>query len=787
MRHTDRNRDAHVWETTLRRQDTADVLDELPDPLLNRTFGGLVAGDNSDGTSWISSSPLRVATGQAVSAGRLAIMTHTAQTRTVSEWAKGIEATLASTSPASAKRVAAAHAERRATMKEFWGRSYVTVGEMAPPPPVPSSFFIANSTVANVTNSTILVAAFVCTTPDSCASEAATACLAKGAACQSFAVAQDWKGPNGQSKNGVPIEAQLYTSTFQSCSSTDCPKQPWGSRGTAFSGSTLWVKRGNSSVSSSPAPPPLAAPFLLNQNYLLFRYQQLIQGNGSTAIVSNRPCARARQHPSLNLSTVLLLQHFNGGIIDWGATGDNSQPKNVPDHGNPDYRAWGSGFWFQNVRMAYYPNLADGDSDQLLGLFRHYRRTMPLLRSRAKNWFGTDKGSMFFAETSWFWGSYLPDNFGCDQWNETNRMHQSYGPRGKPDVTNKFMWHHIEGGIELAGLMVRHWHFTADTSVLQKYTLPWCDGMLQWYDQHYPKLPNGTMLLLNAKSCETYLKCTNPAPQVAGLHMVLDGLLQLPTELLGASRLDFYTSVRNGLPSMPLMASASNNPAAPASAVQIAPCLINVTTVTDAHHARGGYPIKADRVNGEAVETYPIWPYEVVSARNDSVIGENTQTYRIDGGSNTAWDYNAGLVPAILGGQMNAQTAFAATLQRLMPTIDQSQYPGYSTAGTGCADGCPQMENQGIVRTTLQKMLLSTDNPGHGNAIYLLPTWPQARDVSFKLHAPQQTIVEVEYKAGKIRRLVVTPVARKNDVVLPSFLASKLPASVNVLDPHRSE
>ena len=43
----------------------------------------------------------------------------------------------------------------------------------------------------------------------------------------------------------------------------------------------------------------------------------------------------------------------DGGIIDWGATGDNSQPKGVPDHGNVDFRQWGSGFWFQNVRMAY--------------------------------------------------------------------------------------------------------------------------------------------------------------------------------------------------------------------------------------------------------------------------------------------------------------------------------------------------------------------------------------------------------------------------------------------------
>jgi len=54
-------------------------------------------------------------------------------------------------------------------------------------------------------------------------------------------------------------------------------------------------------------------------------------------------------------------------------------------------------------------------------------------------------------------------------------------------------------------------------SVLKKYTLPWIDGVLQWYDLHYPRSSNGTLVLLNAKSCESYNHCTNPAPQIAGL------------------------------------------------------------------------------------------------------------------------------------------------------------------------------------------------------------------------------------------------------------------------------
>ena len=431
-----RNPDAQIWETTLRHQDTADVLDELPDPLLNRTFGGMVAGDTGGGASWVASSPLQMATAKAVTSARLAVMTHTAQTATAALWTKEIAARLAASSPASATRVAAAHTERKAILKEFWARSHVHIGEMAPPPQVPPSFRTANTTLANVTNASILVNSFACTAPDRCPHEAAAACLAKGAACQSFAVAgSKWQGPNGQSKSGVPIEAQLYTTTFQSCPTGSCAKQPWGGRGSEFGGSTLWIKS-DTSAPPPPPPAPLPAPFLLNQNYLLFRYQQLIQGNGTTAIHFSA-CRHFRL--ALHSSDGPLLR-TDGGIIDWGATGDNSQPKGVPDHGNVDFRQWGSGFWFQNVRMAYYPNLADGDGDQLLGLFRHYHKTMPVLRSRAKNWFGTTKGSMFFAETSLFWGSYEPDDFGCEDWNATNRKHQGYGPKDKPDVDNPFMW-----------------------------------------------------------------------------------------------------------------------------------------------------------------------------------------------------------------------------------------------------------------------------------------------------------------------------------------------------------
>ena len=160
-----------------------------------------------------------------------------------------------------------------------------------------------------------------------------------------------------------------------------------------------------------------------------------------------------------------------------------------------------------------------------------------------------------------------------------------------------------------------------------------------------------------------------------------------------------------------------------AKTLQIAPCLVNVTNATDqsVDAAVGGFPTKVHTVNHEAVETYPIWPYEIRSLYADgNPIGENTQTYRRYGGSNTAWDYNAGLVPAVLGGQANAHEAYENTLARVARTFDGSQFPGYALTGC-CADGAPEMENTGIVRQTIQKMLLTSDNPGFGSKIYLMP------------------------------------------------------------------
>jgi hypothetical protein len=86
------------------------------------------------------------------------------------------------------------------------------------------------------------------------------------------------------------------------------------------------------------------------------------------------------------------------------------------------------------------------------------------------------------------------------------------------------------------------------------------------------------------------------------------------------------------------------------------------------------------------------------------------------------------------------------------------------------SDGAPQLESNGIVSVTLQKMLLQID----GRRLILFPAWLKGFDVDAKLHFPSGPggalagSLHVVLKDGVITVLDVTPTSRRGDVeVLP--------------------
>jgi hypothetical protein len=86
-------------------------------------------------------------------------------------------------------------------------------------------------------------------------------------------------------------------------------------------------------------------------------------------------------------------------------------------------------------------------------------------------------------------------------------------------------------------------------------------------------------------------------------------------------------------------------------------------------------------------------------------------------------------------------------------------------------DWLPDQDHGSNIMLTLQNMILQSV----GNKIYVLPAWPAKWNVSFKLHAPQRTVVEGVYNDGKLVKLEVTPKSRRKDVqvTLPGLRDTK--------------
>ena len=71
---------------------------------------------------------------------------------------------------------------------------------------------------------------------------------------------------------------------------------------------------------------------------------------------------------------------FNGSIFTVERRdGDNASS-------DPDWRAWGGDYWYQNTRLPYWPMLASGDYDLMRPLFNMYFNTLELAKARNRIW-----------------------------------------------------------------------------------------------------------------------------------------------------------------------------------------------------------------------------------------------------------------------------------------------------------------------------------------------------------------------------------------------------------------
>ena len=398
---------------------------------------------------------------------------------------------------------------------------------------------------------------------------------------------------------------------------------------------------------------------------------------------------------------------FNGSIFT------------VPYEGDPDFRRWGPGYWWQNTRLPYTAMCAAGDFEMMRPLFRMYaEELLPLHKYRTKIQTGAE--GAFIPECIYFFGYQFTATYG---WTPIEQ---------RDDKLQTSPWHKWEwvSGPELVFMMLDYYEHTLDEAFLTKTLLPTAREILTFFDSFYETNAEGKLVMTPAMACETWRQCTNPMPEVAGLYATTARLLALPTELTTAEQRAFWTALRQKLP--PLPTRRVNDVLALAPAEKF-----------------------ADRHNVENPELYAVFPFRLVAfEKPNAPLGLAALRHRWHRG-NAGWRQDD-LFMAYLG---LAEEAGASIVQRARNKHKGSRFPAFWGPNY---DWVPDQCHGGVLTRLLQAMVMQTD----GKKIFLLPAWPKTWDATFRLHAPYRTVVEGEIRGGRIVRLDVTPAARRNDVVV---------------------
>jgi alpha-L-fucosidase 2 len=403
---------------------------------------------------------------------------------------------------------------------------------------------------------------------------------------------------------------------------------------------------------------------------------------------------------------------FNGSIF-------NVAYPDKPE--DADYRRWGNGYWWQNTRLPYISMCASGDFENMKPLFKFYiDDLMEFFKKRTKHYLGHD--GLYITEEVYIWGGIPMNTYG---WETT------FDERKDKLQTSGFHKYEWVSGLELLFMMLDYYDYTQDHDFLNTKVLPFAHEVLTFFDQHYKTKEQGKMVMYPSQALETWWDCTNPMPELAGLHATTNRLLLLPEEVSTNKQRDFWTDMNSKLPEIPLREIDGIKMLAPAERYE-------------------------DKHNKESPELYAVFPFRLFG------VGKPNMKYGTEAMKNqwnpavNGWSQED-IFYAYLGDANNAKKAI---VRRSKGGDKNSRFPAFWGPNF---DWTPDQDHGGVMMKAVQSLALQVD----GEKMYLLPAWPKEWDVNFKLHAPYNTIVECEVKNGIIEYLNVIPEERKADIVFP--------------------
>ena len=415
---------------------------------------------------------------------------------------------------------------------------------------------------------------------------------------------------------------------------------------------------------------------------------------------------------------------FNGGLLTFDPVTIDSAFHNE----NPDFRAWGGGVMTaQNQRLLYWPLLKTGDFSFMPQQFDFYRR--PLKNAELR--------------TRFYWG-----HGGCcftDQMNQAAIVcGREYGWNRPKDYEPGLQYspyheYYFTSQLEFSFMILEYYRFTGNP--IDEY-LPFVKSAIRFFDEHYRYLAkrnfgkeftdDGKYILYPCMALESYTgHVKNPSDVISALTVLTREMQKLPEKYVSTGEKQEYAVMASRLPKMPSRLMNGHTTIAPAETW--------------------------DRIiNVEIPQLYPVFPWSLYGIGKPNLqLAVDTWNYGVDNANQK--NYISWHQDAIFCARMGlTDEAAAINIKKLRDS--GRRFPTFWGPGH---DWVPDHNWGGSGMIGLQEMLMQTTD----DKIYILPAWPKKWDVDFKLHAPQNTIVECVYKNGKIEKLKVTPLSRKKDII----------------------
>jgi len=319
------------------------------------------------------------------------------------------------------------------------------------------------------------------------------------------------------------------------------------------------------------------------------------------------------------------------------------------------------------------------------------------------------------------------------------------------------------GGTEVSMMILDHFLYSQSKAALNKY-FPVVNLTLQFFHDHYKnRTADGQLVIWPTQALETYWcawppvfegKVGDPAatsncivndlPTVVALHVLLERVLLLPSDVVPADEQAKWLAFQAILPPVPVTTENGYKAVSPYES----------------------YPVNSKLHNGETPELYGIHPYRYYSAgrkllgktdttpaENCFLLGSKIRATCGNGQNNGGW--TQGIMNAALLGIADVASSMAMARAKTAPAAGY-RFQGFAPHEQ---DYEPSADHFANMNSALNWMLVQPADDAAGSSL-VFAAWPCEWDVDFKLHAPMNTTVEAVLKNKKLVRFVVTPASR---------------------------